>query len=124
MCTPIHLHPQPGQAIKNPAVWENMAHLCIKNKRLDVAEHCLGNMEHARGARAVREAKSIDELDARVATVSPYVCLPHNSGAVLVNACCPALTCKPKVLSSSCWHSTARACALSNTVYDQRVVCG
>jgi intraflagellar transport protein 140 len=46
-----------------------MAHLCIKNKRLDVAEHCLGNMEHARGARAVREAKSIEELDARVATV-------------------------------------------------------
>lgn len=33
------------------------------------AEHCLGNMEHARGARAVREAKSIEELDARVATV-------------------------------------------------------
>jgi hypothetical protein len=59
------------QAIKNPAVWENMAHLCIKNKRLDVAEHCLGNMEHARGARAVREAKSIEELDARVATVGP-----------------------------------------------------
>jgi len=25
------------QSIKNPAVWESMAHLCIKNKRLDVA---------------------------------------------------------------------------------------
>lgn len=25
------------KAIKNPAVWESMAHLCIKNKRLDVA---------------------------------------------------------------------------------------
>ncbi len=33
------------------------------------AEHCLGNMEHTRGARAVREAKGIAELDARVATV-------------------------------------------------------
>ena len=30
------------------AIWENMAHLCIKNKRLDVAEHCLGKMENAR----------------------------------------------------------------------------
>jgi len=61
------------KAIKNPAVWENMAHLCIKNKRLDVAEHCLGNMEHARGARAVREAKGIEELDARVATVAVHL---------------------------------------------------
>ena len=25
------------KAIKSTAVWENMAHLCIKNKRLDVA---------------------------------------------------------------------------------------
>mmetsp|Transcript_30722 Transcript_30722/g.68056 ORF Transcript_30722/g.68056 Transcript_30722/m.68056 type:complete len:1411 (+) Transcript_30722:34-4266(+) len=61
------------KAIKNPAVWENMAHLCIKNKRLDVAEHCLGKMENARGARAAREARSIDELDARVATVAIHL---------------------------------------------------
>jgi len=27
--------------IKNPTVWENMAHMCIKSKRLDVAEMCL-----------------------------------------------------------------------------------
>jgi len=43
--------------IKNPSVWENMAHLCVKTKRLDVAEICLGNMGHARGAAAVRQAK-------------------------------------------------------------------
>ncbi|KAF5834047.1 hypothetical protein DUNSADRAFT_9438 [Dunaliella salina] len=61
------------KSIKKPAVWENMAHLCIKNKRLDVAEHCLGNMEHVRGAQAVREAKSIDDLDARVATVAVHL---------------------------------------------------
>ena len=29
--------------------------MCVKTKRLDVAEICLGNMGHARGARAVRE---------------------------------------------------------------------
>lgn len=51
--------------IKNPSVWENMAQICIKTKRLDVAEHCLGNMQHARGARAVREAAALEELDAR-----------------------------------------------------------
>lgn len=36
------------KAIKNPGVWENMAHLCIKNKRLDVAGAGL------RGAALVR----------------------------------------------------------------------
>ncbi|GLC64378.1 hypothetical protein PLESTF_000154800 [Pleodorina starrii] len=61
------------KAIKNPAVWENMAHMCIRNKRLDVAEHCLSNMEHARGARALREAKTIEEADARVATVAVHL---------------------------------------------------
>ena len=28
------------KAIKSTSVWENMAHLCIKNKRLDVAGEC------------------------------------------------------------------------------------
>jgi len=41
--------------IKHASVWENMAKMCVKTKRLDVAEVCLGNMGHARGARAVRE---------------------------------------------------------------------
>ena len=30
-------------------------------------------MEHARGARALREAKSMEELDARVATVAVHL---------------------------------------------------
>lgn len=42
-----------------------LTHAC-----LHLSEHCLGNMEHARGARAVREARGIEELDARVATVA------------------------------------------------------
>lgn len=43
--------------IENPSVWENMARMCVKTKRLDVAEVCLGNMGHARGAAAVQEAR-------------------------------------------------------------------
>ena len=42
--------------VKSTAVWENMARMCVKTKRLDIADVCLGNMGHARGARAVREA--------------------------------------------------------------------
>merc|ERR1719267_235186 len=43
--------------IRNPTVWTNMSRICIKTRRLDVAEICLGNMKHVRAARAVRESK-------------------------------------------------------------------
>jgi intraflagellar transport protein 140 len=43
---------------------------CVKTKRLDVAEVCLGNMGHARGAAAVRVAKKEPELDACIAMVA------------------------------------------------------
>lgn len=56
--------------IEEPQVWESMALMCVKTKRLDVAEVCLGMMGHARGARAVREASSEPELDARIAMVA------------------------------------------------------
>lgn len=38
--------------IKNNTVWQNMAQMCVKTKRLDVAMVCLGNMRFARGARS------------------------------------------------------------------------
>ena len=56
--------------IKNTTVWENMAHMCVKTKRLDVAEVCLGNMGYARGAAAVRQAKKEPEPEAAIAMVA------------------------------------------------------
>ena len=56
--------------IEEPQVWESMALMCVKTKRLDVAEVCLGMMGHARGARAVREAAAEPELDAKIAMVA------------------------------------------------------
>lgn len=44
--------------------------MCVKNRRLDVASVCLGNMGHARGAKALREAYKEPELDARVAVLA------------------------------------------------------
>ena len=52
------------------SVWENMAKMCVKSRRLDVASVCLGNMGHARGAKALREASKYPELDARVAVLA------------------------------------------------------
>jgi intraflagellar transport protein 140 len=58
--------------IKNPSVWENMALMCVKTRRLDVAEVCLGQMGFARGAAAVRLARTEapDEPDVALAAVA------------------------------------------------------
>lgn len=56
--------------IKSETVWENMARVCVKTQRLDVAKVCLGNMGHARGARALREAEQEPEMEARVAMLA------------------------------------------------------
>lgn len=52
------------------SVWENMARMCVKTQRLDVAAVCLGNMGNARAAKAVREAKSIPEPEAQLAVLA------------------------------------------------------
>ena len=57
--------------VANPYIWENMAQMCVKSKRMDVAAVCLGHMQHARGARAIRESGSREpELEANVAQVA------------------------------------------------------
>ncbi|XP_048350959.1 intraflagellar transport protein 140 homolog isoform X2 [Sphaerodactylus townsendi] len=56
--------------IKSEAVWENMACMCVKTQRLDVAKVCLGNMGHARGAKALREAEKEPEKEAQVAMLA------------------------------------------------------
>jgi intraflagellar transport protein 140 len=47
-----------------------MAQMCIKNKRLDVAKVCLGNMRFARGAKAAREAEDEKEIEAKLGLLS------------------------------------------------------
>ena len=56
--------------LPSESVWENMARMCVKTQRLDVAVVCLGNMGNARAAKAVREAKSIPEPEARLAVLA------------------------------------------------------
>jgi intraflagellar transport protein 140 len=54
----------------NSGIWENMAHMCVKTQRLDVAEVCLGNMGNAKGAAAVRKAKEEPEPAVAVAQLA------------------------------------------------------
>jgi intraflagellar transport protein 140 len=56
--------------INSPLIWENMAQMCVKTKRLDVAEVCLGNMGHARGAAAVRESKKESSLEVSIGVLA------------------------------------------------------
>lgn len=56
--------------IDSPVIWENMAQMCVKTKRLDVAEVCLGNMGHARGAAAVRDSKRENSLEVSIAVLA------------------------------------------------------
>ena len=56
--------------IKNNTVWQNMAQMCVKTKRLDVAMVCLGNMRFARGAKSTRETEGEKEIEARLAMVA------------------------------------------------------
>lgn len=56
--------------IKDASVWNNMARMCVKTKKLDVAEICLGNMQDARASMALREAKNEPEIEARIAMLA------------------------------------------------------
>uniref|UniRef100_A0A915CSH0 Anaphase-promoting complex subunit 4-like WD40 domain-containing protein n=1 Tax=Ditylenchus dipsaci TaxID=166011 RepID=A0A915CSH0_9BILA len=57
--------------IKNESVWESMARMCVKTRRIDVARVCLGHMGNARAACALRhcleKGESIELQTARLA---------------------------------------------------------
>jgi intraflagellar transport protein 140 len=51
-----------------------------------LTEHCLGNMQHIRGAKALRESAGMPELDARVGLVAVQLGLPEDA-ARLFSSC-------------------------------------
>ncbi|KAM4697334.1 intraflagellar transport protein 140 homolog [Rhinophrynus dorsalis] len=71
--------------IKSEAVWENMARMCVKTRRLDVAKVCLGNMGHARGAKALREAEQEPEMEARVAMLAIQLGMLEDAEQLYIN---------------------------------------
>ena len=62
-----------AKQLTHPIQWECASRQCVRLKRLDVAEMCLANMGHVRGARAARDAVRIPEPDARVAAVATHL---------------------------------------------------
>lgn len=44
-------------SVQSDAIWENLARMCVKTYRLDVAFLCFGHMKNARAAKMVRRAR-------------------------------------------------------------------
>lgn len=54
------------------SVWENLARMCVLNRRADVAKICLGKMGLFRGARALR-AVDQDNPDTKIAILAVHL---------------------------------------------------
>ncbi|GAA29708.2 intraflagellar transport protein 140 homolog [Clonorchis sinensis] len=66
--------------IKSPAVWQNMARMCVSTCRLDVARVCLGKTENAMAALMVREAREREpELEAQAGELALQLGMPDEA---------------------------------------------
>ncbi|CAB4055646.1 IFT140 [Lepeophtheirus salmonis] len=75
------------KSVKNPHVWGNMARMCVKTQRLDVAVICLGNMGHAYGARAVKRIiESNENLDVKTATLAVHLGMLEEAEALYIRS--------------------------------------
>jgi len=102
--------------IKNPSVWENMAHMCVKTKRIDVAEVCLGNMGFARGAASVRLAKKEPEVEARVAAVAVQLGRIHDADR-LYRECNRFDLLNQLYQASGCWDRALEVAAENDRIH-------
>ncbi|CAF0790150.1 unnamed protein product [Brachionus calyciflorus] len=73
--------------IKKESVWENMAQMCVKSHRVDVAKVCLGNMGNVKGIRLLREeiAKGADS-DTQIAIIALNLGMIEEAEKLLINA--------------------------------------
>ena len=75
------------KTIKNQNVWGNLARMCVKSQRLDVAAICLGKMEHAAGARALRQISATsDDKDVKTAVLAIYLNMPEEAERLFLKA--------------------------------------
>ena len=60
-------------AAQEDYVWRNMACMCVKTRRLDVAAICLARINDAKAVWAMRQAEAEPEEEARVAMLAVQV---------------------------------------------------
>ncbi len=72
------------KAITSKKIWGNLARMCVKSQRLDVATICLGKMEHSRGARAMRKVLSTKaSKEVKVAVLAIYLGMQEEAEKIL-----------------------------------------
>ena len=73
--------------IENKKVWGNLARMCVKSRRLDVATICLGKMEHSCGARAMRKIMAAKvSKDVQVAVLAIYLNMHEEAEKILLKS--------------------------------------
>ena len=77
-----------SKLVKNTSVWSHLARMSVQTRRLDVLGVCLGNMGHARAARALREAVASDPAQPLVhlAAVAVHLGMHEDATNLLVSA--------------------------------------
>ncbi|VDP72732.1 unnamed protein product [Echinostoma caproni] len=74
--------------IKSPAVWQNMARMCVSTCRLDVARVCLGKMGDAMAAMMVREARQREpEPEAQAGELALQLGMPDEAERLFTQCC-------------------------------------
>ncbi|CAF1384504.1 unnamed protein product, partial [Rotaria sordida] len=71
--------------IKKESVWENLARMCVLNRRADVAKICLGKMGLFRGARALR-AVDQDNPDTKIAILAIHLNMKEEAEKILLQS--------------------------------------
>lgn len=71
-----------SKLVKNTGVWSHLARMSVQTRRLDVLGVCLGNMGHARAARALREAIANDPSESLVHLAAVAIHLGMHEDAV------------------------------------------
>ena len=73
--------------IQNKKIWGNLARMCVKSQRIDVATICLGKMEHSCGARAMRHVLQAKvPKDVQVAVLSIYLGMHEEAERILIKS--------------------------------------
>lgn len=73
--------------IKKSTVWENMAQMCVKSHRIDVAKVCLSNMKNAKGIKLLRdEIQKGADSDTQIAIVALSLGMTNEAEKLLINS--------------------------------------
>ncbi|CAH8664618.1 unnamed protein product [Heterobilharzia americana] len=71
--------------IKSPAVWQNMARMCVTTCRLDVARICLGKINNPMASKMIRESRFREpEIEAQAGELALQLSMPDEAERLFI----------------------------------------